>query len=407
MDARGLISSNGFFYWDSVVITTDKNKDEGSVRACLAELGLHVLDIGLLTRTERPDRSTKSWLIDIRWKDRVKFFKAAPDLKRLGLRVDDSLTKEGRAERSRLRPMWQVIKAKQWIPMWRNGAELSYKKSPNRSAPVPYPSQYSDDDSDSGEGGEMDAENDDDVNMPFRGCAGGVGVTGSGSAAAGGSMPPPPPLPPPPPPPKPMAPSPAASPPTPPSYRQQLGVKNREAPVASLSAVKAKGGKHPRTEPVYGLMYSALPSRLDWSHNQAPAPRDPRPSSAAGRTMDIDGFVTTSGRRSSKDQDRDGDDLDQLTALQEFMGLPGDADPQGYTDVPGRRSEDLVCNFAGQQLGALCQSQGLLVLNGHVSGDLEGRLTFPKGEAGHAGTKWGDHGPIEWGLQQHGVSGAH
>ncbi|EFJ39927.1 hypothetical protein VOLCADRAFT_100343 [Volvox carteri f. nagariensis] len=151
MDARGLISSNKFFYWDSVVITTDKNKDEGSVRACLAELGLHVLDIGLLTRTERPDRSTKSWLIDIRWKDRVKFFKAAPDLKRLGLRVDDSLTKEGRAERSRLRPMWQVIKAKQWIPMWRNGAELFYKKSPNGSAPVPYPSQYGDDDSDSGE----------------------------------------------------------------------------------------------------------------------------------------------------------------------------------------------------------------------------------------------------------------
>ncbi|EFJ47010.1 hypothetical protein VOLCADRAFT_92548 [Volvox carteri f. nagariensis] len=169
MDARGLISSNKFFYWDSVVITTDKNKDEGSVRACLAELGLHALDIGLLTRTERPDRSTKSWLIDIRWKDRVKFFKAAPDLK-----------------------------------------------------------------------------------------------------------------------------------------RKQLGVKNREAPVASLSAIKAKGGKHPRTEPVYGLTYSASPSRLDRSHNQAPAPRDPRPSSAAGRTMDIDGFITTSGRRSSKDQDRDG-----------------------------------------------------------------------------------------------------
>ncbi|EFJ50804.1 hypothetical protein VOLCADRAFT_88692 [Volvox carteri f. nagariensis] len=142
------------------------------------------------------------------------------------------------------------------------------------------------------------------------------------------------------------------------------------------------GSSQPQTEPVYGLMYSASPSRLDRSQNQAPAPRDPRTSSAAGHTMDIDGFVTTSGRRSAKDQDRVGHDLDQLTALQEFMGLPGDADPQGYTDVPGRRSEDLVCNFAGHQLGALCRSQGLLVLNGRVSGDLEGRLTFPKGEAG-------------------------
>ncbi|EFJ40671.1 hypothetical protein VOLCADRAFT_99543 [Volvox carteri f. nagariensis] len=97
--------------------------------------------------------------------------------------------------------------------------------------------------------------------------------------------------------------------------------------------------------------------------------------------MDIDGFTTTSGRRSAKDQDRDSHDLDQLTALQEFMGLPGDTDPQGYADVPRCRSEDLVCNFAGHQLRALGRSQGLLVLIGRVSRDSEGHLAFPKGEA--------------------------
>ncbi|EFJ40959.1 hypothetical protein VOLCADRAFT_99093 [Volvox carteri f. nagariensis] len=178
-----------------------QEQDEGSIWASPSGACTCLTSVSSLF-TERPDRSMKSWLIDIRWKDRVKYFKAAPDLKRLGLRVDDLLTKEGRAERSRLRPMWQVIKVEQWIPVWCNGAELFNKKRPNGSAPVPYPSQYSDDDSDGGEGGEMDAENDDDaVNMPSKGCAGGVSITGSSGAATGGSMPPPPP----PPPPMPMA----------------------------------------------------------------------------------------------------------------------------------------------------------------------------------------------------------
>ncbi|EFJ44607.1 hypothetical protein VOLCADRAFT_118738, partial [Volvox carteri f. nagariensis] len=45
----------------------------------------------------------------------------------------------------------QVIKVKQWIPMWHNGAELYYKKRPSRHAPVLDPSQYGGDDSDGGE----------------------------------------------------------------------------------------------------------------------------------------------------------------------------------------------------------------------------------------------------------------
>ncbi len=49
-------------------------------------------------------------------------------------------------------------------------------------------------------------------------------------------------------------------------------------------------------------------------------------------------------------------DLDQLAALQAFMGLLGDADIQDYGGVPARRSEDPVCNFTGHQLGSLGRS---------------------------------------------------
>lgn len=73
---------------------------------------------------------------------------------------------------------------------------------------------------------------------------------------------------------------------------------------------------------------------------------------------------------------------DQFLALQQFLDVSGEVNPQDYSGIRGRRSEDLVCNFAGQQLGAMCRSLGLLLLNGRVVSDLQGRLTFPKGETG-------------------------
>ncbi|EFJ47572.1 hypothetical protein VOLCADRAFT_91834 [Volvox carteri f. nagariensis] len=166
--------------------------------------------------------------------------------------------------------------------------------------------------------------------------------------------------------------------------------KSKIPPEATLSAAKAKPPKQLRTEGTIGLMYTASPGTLERASYRPPAGRDPRVQGLDSRAVDAEGFRLVAGgtRNGQHEWNRatpmdlptyvnDIPDLEQLQAVREVMGFEGLRDYQNYDGLGTRNCQDQVCNFFGAQLGALCRSEGLLVMNGRMRGDLEGRLTFP------------------------------
>ena len=74
-------------------------------------------------------------------------------------------------------------------------------------------------------------------------------------------------------------------------------------------------------------------------------------------------------------------DLMQLGALAE-RGMTT-IQPADYEGIPEhRKCEDGTVNVFGRHLGDLCRSSGMVICNGRLPGDLNGRLTFPTLEGG-------------------------
>ena len=85
--------------------------------------------------------------------------------------------------------------------------------------------------------------------------------------------------------------------------------------------------------------------------------------------------------RVSPSQVLDYPDLMQLGALAERgLSTLQPADYEGITEH--RKCEDGFANVVGRHLGDLCRSSGMVICNGRLAGDLDGRLTFPTSEGG-------------------------